>query len=172
MGSVRLGRLGLARRLVDWQLGVGRVVYRFKVRGEEHIPVQGAAILACNHVSYVDAVLMMAASPRPIRFLMDHRIFATPVLGWLFRLGRATPIAPQRDDPAAYERAFDEARRVLDDGDLLGIFPEGGITRDGSLGEFKGGLMKILQTHPVPVVPLALHNLWARSSRALKAARP
>ena len=130
------------------------------MRGEEHIPVQGAAILACNHVSYVDAVLMMAASPRPIRFLMDHRIFATPVLGWLFRLGRATPIAPQRDDPAAYERAFDEARRVLDDGDLLGIFPEGGITRDGSLGEFKGGLMKILQTHPVPVVPLALHNLW------------
>ena len=172
VGSVRLGRLGLARRLVDWQLGVGRVVYRFKVRGEEHIPVQGAAILACNHVSYVDAVLMMAASPRPIRFLMDHRIFATPVLGWLFRLGRATPIAPQRDDPAAYERAFDEARRVLDDGDLLGIFPEGGITRDGSLGEFKGGLMKILQTHPVPVVPLALHNLWARSSRAFKAARP
>ena len=149
-----------------------RVVYRFKVRGEEHIPVQGAAILACNHVSYVDAVLMMAASPRPIRFLMDHRIFATPVLGWLFRLGRAIPIAPQRDDPAAYERAFEAARRVLDDGDLLGIFPEGGITCDGSLGEFKGGLMKILQTHPVPVVPLALHNLWARSSRAFKAARP
>jgi len=137
-----------------------RCVYRFKVRGEEHIPVQGAAILACNHVSYVDAVLLMAASPRPIRFLMDHRIFATPVLGWLFKLAKAIPIAPQRDDPAAYERAFEEARRVLDEGDLLGIFPEGGITRDGSLSEFKGGVMKILQTHPVPVVPLALHNLW------------
>ena len=137
-----------------------RGVYRFKVRGEEHISVQGAAILACNHVSYVDAMLLMAASPRPIRFLMDHRIFATPVLGWLFRLAKVIPIAPQRDDPVAYERAFDEARRVLEGGDLLGIFPEGGITRDGSLGEFKGGLMKILQTHPVPVVPLALHNLW------------
>jgi 1-acyl-sn-glycerol-3-phosphate acyltransferase len=137
-----------------------RCVYRFTVRGEEHIPVQGAAVLACNHVSYVDAVLLMAASPRPIRFLMDHRIFATPVLGRLFRLAKAIPIAPQREDPAAYERAFEEARRVLDDGDLLGIFPEGHITRDGSLGEFKGGLMKILQTHPVPVVPLALHNLW------------
>jgi len=137
-----------------------RCVYRFRVRGEEHIPVKGAAILACNHVSYVDAVLLMAASPRPIRFLMDRRIFATPVLGWLFKLGKAIPIAPQRDDPAAYERAFEAARRVLDEGDLLGIFPEGGITRDGSLGEFKGGVMKILQTHPVPVVPLALHNLW------------
>jgi 1-acyl-sn-glycerol-3-phosphate acyltransferase len=137
-----------------------RCVYRFRVRGEDHIPVNGAAVLVCNHVSYIDAVVLMAASPRPIRFLMDHRIFATPVLGWLFRLGKAIPIAPQRDDPAAYERAFQDARRVLDEGDLLGIFPEGGITKDGSLGEFKGGIMKILQTHPVPVVPLALQNLW------------
>ena len=139
---------------------LSRVVYRFSVRGEEHIPAVGPAILVCNHVSYVDAVLLMAASPRPIRFIMDHRIFATPVLGRLFKLGKAIPIAPQREDPAAYERAFAEARRVLDDGDLLAIFPEGGITKDGTLGEFKGGVMKILQTNPVPVVPLALQNLW------------
>ena len=137
-----------------------RCVYRFKVRGEHNIPSQGAAILACNHVSFVDAVLLMAASPRPLRFIMDQRIFAIPVLGWLFRLSKAIPIAPQRDDAAAYERAFAQARAVLDDGELLAIFPEGGITRDGSLGEFKGGIMKILQTHPVPVVPLALQNLW------------
>jgi 1-acyl-sn-glycerol-3-phosphate acyltransferase len=137
-----------------------RVIYRFQVRGDEHIPVQGAAILVCNHVSFVDAILLMAASPRPIRFIMDHRIFATPVLGWMFKLAKAIPIAPQREDPQAYERAFAEARKVLDEGDLLCIFPEGGITRDGSLGEFKGGVMKILQTHPVPVVPLALQNLW------------
>jgi 1-acyl-sn-glycerol-3-phosphate acyltransferase len=137
-----------------------RFVYRFKVRGDEHIPTTGAAVLVCNHVSYVDAVLLMAASPRPIRFIMDHRIFATPVLGWLFKLGKAIPIAPQKDDPVAYERAFEAARQVLAEGDLLGIFPEGGITRSGELGEFKGGVMKILQTHPVPVVPLALQNLW------------
>ncbi|MBL8308368.1 MAG: MFS transporter [Rubrivivax sp.] len=137
-----------------------RLMYRFRVRGDEHIPAEGAAILVCNHVSFVDAVVLMAASPRPIRFIMDHRIFATPVLGWLFKLGKAIPIAPQKDDPVAYERAFEQARAVLADGELLAIFPEGGITRDGSLGEFKGGIMKILQTHPVPVVPLALHNLW------------
>jgi 1-acyl-sn-glycerol-3-phosphate acyltransferase len=117
-------------------------------------------VLVCNHVSYVDAVLLMAASPRPIRFIMDHRIFATPVMGTVFRLAKAIPIAPQKDDPEAYERAFAEARRVLDDGDLLAIFPEGGLTRDGELAEFKGGIMKILQTHPVPVVPMALGNLW------------
>jgi 1-acyl-sn-glycerol-3-phosphate acyltransferase len=153
-----------------------RTVYRFRVRGEEHIPVAGAAILVCNHVSFIDAVLLMAASPRPIRFIMDHRIFATPVLGTLFRLGKAIPIAPQREDPAAYERAFATARQVLDDGDLLCIFPEGAITRDGSLGEFKGGVMKILQTHPVPVVPLALTNLWgsffSRVERGTAMVRP
>jgi len=145
-------------RFLAWLLT--HLVYRFKVEGDEHIPTQGAAVLVCNHVSYVDAVLLMAASPRPIRFIMDHRIFAMPVLGALFRLGKAIPLAPQKDDPAAYERAFAEARRVLDEGDLLAIFPEGGLTRDGELGEFKGGLMKILQTHPVPVVPMALGNLW------------
>ena len=137
-----------------------RIVYRFKVRGDEHIPVQGAAIIVCNHVSFIDAVLLMAASPRPIRFIMDHRIFATPLLGALFRLAKAIPIAPQKTDPAVYENAFAQARRVLDDGGLLCIFPEGGITRNGTLQPFKGGIMKILQTHPVPVVPVALQNLW------------
>ncbi len=139
---------------------LARCMYRLRLQGEEHIPTQGAAILVCNHVSYVDAVLLMAASPRPVRFLMDHRLFALPVLGWLFRLGKAIPVAPQHEDPVAYERAFAQARQVLAEGDLLGIFPEGGITRDGALAPFKGGVMKILQTHPVPVVPLALRNLW------------
>lgn len=137
-----------------------RLIYRFRVRGDEHIPVEGPAILVCNHVSFVDAVLLMAASPRPIRFIMDHRIFRIPVLGWMFRLAKAIPIASHKEDPATYERAFEQARAVLADGELLCIFPEGAITRDGTLGEFKGGVMKVLQTHPVPVVPMALQNLW------------
>jgi 1-acyl-sn-glycerol-3-phosphate acyltransferase len=78
----------------------------------------------------------------------------------MFRLAKAIPIAPQKADPAVYENAFAEARRVLDDGQLLCIFPEGAITRDGTLQAFKGGIMKILETHPVPVVPIALQNLW------------
>jgi 1-acyl-sn-glycerol-3-phosphate acyltransferase len=137
-----------------------RCIYRFKVRGEENIPTTGAAILVCNHVSFIDAVLLMAASPRPIRFMMDHQIFSVPLLGTLFKLGKAIPVAPQKDDPFVYERAFAQARQVLEEGDLLCIFPEGSITRDGTLQPFKGGIMKILQTHPVPVVPLALQNLW------------
>ncbi len=145
-------------RFVAWVLT--HFVYRFKVRGEEHIPTTGPAILACNHVSFIDAVLLMAASPRPIRFIMDHRIFKIPVLGWLFKLAKAIPIAPRSEDPAAYEAAFAAAAQVLKEGDLLAIFPEGGITKDGTLQEFKGGLMKILEQQPVPVVPMALTNLW------------
>ncbi len=145
-------------RFIAWV--ASRMVYRFKVAGDENIPVEGAAVLVCNHVSFVDAVLLMAASPRPIHFVMDHRIFRVPVLGALFKLAKAIPIAPRSEDPAAYEAAFAAAAKVLREGDLLAIFPEGGITRDGTLQEFKGGIMKILETNPVPVIPMALTNLW------------
>jgi 1-acyl-sn-glycerol-3-phosphate acyltransferase len=137
-----------------------RVAYRFRIRGAEHIPATGPAIVVCNHVSFVDPVLLMAASPRPIRFLMDASIFRLPVLGWVFRRGKAIPIAPKNEDPQAYDEAFAAADQVLAEGDLLGIFPEGGITKDGELHAFKGGIMRILERRPVPVVPLALHNLW------------
>jgi len=146
-------------------LVASRCVYRFKVTGDDNIPVQGAAVLTCNHVSFVDPVLLMAASPRPIYFVMDHRIFKMPVLGWLFRLAKAIPIAPRAEDPAAYEAAFEAAAKVLRNGDLLAIFPEGGITQNGELQSFKGGIMKILENAErdglsVPVIPMALTNLW------------
>lgn len=150
-------------RFVAWV--ASRFIYRFRVTGEDHLPTEGAAVLVCNHVSFVDAVLLMAASPRPIYFVMDHRIFRVPVLGWLFRLAKAIPIASQKDDPAVYETAFERAAQVLREGDLLAIFPEGAITRDGQLQPFKGGIMKILERARAdgiapPVVPMALTNLW------------
>jgi 1-acyl-sn-glycerol-3-phosphate acyltransferase len=150
-------------RFIAWVLS--HFVYRFRVRGDAHIPLAGPAVLVCNHVSFVDAILLMAASPRPIRFVMDHRIFRVPVLGWLFRLAKAIPVAPQKEDPAAYAAAMAAAAQVLREGDLLGIFPEGAITRDGSLQAFKGGVAKILAPAradglAVPVVPMALTNLW------------
>jgi 1-acyl-sn-glycerol-3-phosphate acyltransferase len=150
-------------RFVAWI--ASHLVYRFRITGDENIPVKGAAVLVCNHVSFVDAVLLMAASPRPIYFVMDHRIFKVPVLGWLFKLAKAIPIASRKEDPVAYEAAFHAAAQVLREGDLLAIFPEGGITRDGTLQEFKGGIMKVLEraaadgVHP-PVIPMALTNLW------------
>lgn len=137
-----------------------RAVYRVRVRGEEHLPTTGAAVVVCNHVSFVDAVILGITSPRPMRFLMDHRIFKNPALGWFFRLCKAIPIAPQKEDPQAYERAFEQAEQVLKEGDMICLFPEGGITKDGRLQPFKAGIMKILARQPVPVIPAALHNLW------------
>ena len=150
-------------RFVAWV--ASRFVYRFKVQGDDHIPTTGPAVLVCNHVSFVDAVLLMAASPRPVYFVMDHRIFKVPVLGWLFKLAKAIPIAPRAEDPVAYDAAFAAAAKVLRDGDLLAIFPEGGITTDGTLQPFKGGIMKILEAAQregvtAPVIPMALTNLW------------
>jgi 1-acyl-sn-glycerol-3-phosphate acyltransferase len=145
-------------RFIVWMLIHG--VYRLKKQGIENIPEQGAALIACNHVSFVDALVLAAASPRPIRFIMDHRIFKIPVLNFVFREGRAIPIAPAKEDPKMLERAYDEVARALADGDLVGIFPEGGITQNGDIMPFKSGVTRILERSPVPVVPMALHNLW------------
>ena len=144
---------------------VSRCIYRFKITGDDNIPTRGAAVLTCNHVSFIDPVLLMAASPRPIYFVMDQRIFKLPVLGGLFRLAGAIPIAPRAENSEVYESAFEAAAKVLRDGDLLAIFPEGGITKDGQLQAFKGGVMKILENAErdgltVPVIPMALTNLW------------
>jgi 1-acyl-sn-glycerol-3-phosphate acyltransferase len=150
-------------RFVAWI--ASRFVYRFKVTGDLNIPTEGAAVLVCNHVSFVDAVLIMAASPRPIRFLMDHRIFRQPLLGGLFRLAKAIPVAPQSEDPGAYDAAFERAAQALREAELVAIFPEGGITRDGQLQAFRGGVIKILERAradglEVPVIPMGLTNLW------------
>jgi 1-acyl-sn-glycerol-3-phosphate acyltransferase len=117
-------------------------------------------VVVCNHVSFVDAVVIMGVCRRPVRFVMDHRIFQVPVLNFVFRTGRCIPIASRREDPALMEAAFAEVRAALAAGDLIGIFPEGRITDDGELAPFRPGITRILEETPVPVVPMALRGLW------------
>ncbi|MBI1889142.1 MAG: MFS transporter [Burkholderiales bacterium] len=145
-------------RFVAWLLI--HTVYRVRLENAEIIPEKGAAVLVCNHVSYVDAIVIMAASPRPVRFVMDHRIFKIPVLSWIFRTARVIPIAPAKEDPARMEKAFDEIAHALEEGDLVCIFPEGKLTGTGEMNEFKGGIKKIIDRTPVPVIPMALRGLW------------
>lgn len=145
-------------RFVAWLLV--KAVYRLRSEGLAHIPQEGAALIVANHVSFADAVILMGASPRPIRFLMDHRIFRTPVLGFVFRHCGAIPVAPAKEDPAMLEAAFAEAAKALADGELVGIFPEGNITRDGQLQPFRPGLLRILERQSAPVIPMALAGLW------------
>lgn len=145
-------------RFVAWLLV--KAVYRLRREGVEHIPLDGPALLVANHVSFADAVILMGASPRPIRFVMDHRIFRTPLLGFVFRHCGAIPIASAKEDPALMEKAFAEVAAALADGQLVGIFPEGNITADGELQPFRPGVARILAASPVPVVPMALSGLW------------
>jgi 1-acyl-sn-glycerol-3-phosphate acyltransferase len=115
----------------------------------------------CNHVSYMDALVLSAAIPRPVRFVMYYRIFDVPVMRWIFRTAKAIPIAGAREDPALMQRAFDAVDAALAEGELVGIFPEGALTKDGSIAPFKSGVERILERRPVPVLPLALRGMWS-----------
>jgi len=126
----------------------------------DRIPEEGAAVLVCNHVSYVDAIVIMAASPRPIRFVMDHRIFKIPLLSWIFRTAKAIPIASAKDDRWLMEKAYVDIAQALHEGELVCLFPEGKLTSTGDMSEFKGGIRKIIDRSPVPVIPMALRGLW------------
>ncbi|SDD06544.1 hypothetical protein SAMN05216345_105438 [Cupriavidus sp. YR651] len=145
-------------RFIAWILV--HTVYRLRRVNAERIPDQGAAVLVCNHVSFADAVVLMAASPRPVRFVMDHNIFKVPLLSWFFRQAKAIPIAPAHEDPEMLARAYDAVAAALEDGDLVCIFPEGKITATGDVNPFKSGVQQIIRRTPVPVVPMALRGLW------------
>ncbi|MBC3906034.1 MFS transporter [Undibacterium umbellatum] len=145
-------------RFIAWLLI--HTIYKVKTINTDRIPDEGAGILVCNHVSYMDAIVIMASSPRPVRFVMDHRIFKIPFLSWVFRTAKAIPIAPAKEDPWLMEKSFIDVAQALHEGELVCIFPEGRLTTTGELNEFKGGIMKILERSPVPVYPLALRGLW------------
>ncbi|TLS18729.1 MAG: MFS transporter [Betaproteobacteria bacterium] len=146
------------QRFLVWLLV--HTVYRLQKEGLEHIPDDGPAVLVCNHVSFVDALVVMAACHRPVRFVMDHRIFAIPVLNFIFRETRAIPIASSKENETMKEAAFAEVAKALAAGEVVAIFPEGAISGDGELGPFRPGIARILAETPVPVVPLALRGLW------------
>jgi 1-acyl-sn-glycerol-3-phosphate acyltransferase len=145
-------------RFVAWLLI--HTLYRIRVVHPERIPARGPAVLVCNHVSYVDALVILAESPRPIRFVMDHRIFRTPIAGWVFRQAKAIPVAPAHEDAALLDAAYDECANALANGELICIFPEGRLTTTGELNPFRHGVTEILKRSPVPVVPMALRGLW------------
>jgi 1-acyl-sn-glycerol-3-phosphate acyltransferase len=145
-------------RFICWLLI--HTFYRLDKQGLENIPEEGPAVLVCNHVSFVDPLVILAASPRPIRFVMDHRIFKTPIVSFVFRTGKAIPIAPAKEDERLLNAAYEAVAEALAQGELVGIFPEGRITDTGEMYPFRTGVQRIVERTPVPVVPLALKGLW------------
>ncbi len=145
-------------RFLVWLLV--NTLYRIKIKGLENIPEEGPCVLVCNHVSFMDALIIAGCCRRPVRFVMDHRIFKTPVLSFIFRTAKAIPIAPAKENPELMERAFDSVAEYLEQGEVVCIFPEGKITHDGNMNPFRPGIERIIKRTPVPVVPMALSGLW------------
>ncbi len=135
-------------------------LYRIGKHDLDNIPKDGAAVLACNHVSFVDPIVIGAISPRPMRFVMYHKIYNLPIIHHFFKQAGAIPIAPSKEDPELLEQAYNSIADALQRGELVCIFPEGGLTPDGQLQELKPGIERILQRTPAPVIPMAISGLW------------
>lgn len=145
-------------RFMIWLLS--HSMYRVEHKGLEAIPDEGAAVLVCNHVSFVDALLIGGAVRRPVRFVMYYKIYNLPVLNFIFRTAGTVPIAGRSEDLLIYDAAFKKIAEYLRNGEVVCIFPEGKLTTDGELNEFKNGIERIVEANPVPVIPMALQGLW------------
>jgi 1-acyl-sn-glycerol-3-phosphate acyltransferase len=139
---------------------LGKMLYRLKVQGLDHIPLEGPALLTCNHVSFVDWLVISASVKRPVRFIMHYSFMKIPVLSFFFRGAKVIPIAGAKEDPELMEEAFDKIAATLEDNEIVCIFPEGKITYDGNISPFRPGIEKIISRTPVPVIPMAIRGLW------------
>jgi 1-acyl-sn-glycerol-3-phosphate acyltransferase len=145
-------------RFLVWVLS--RLVYRVQEEGLANIPKEGPAILVCNHVSFIDWLILAGAVRRPARFVMYKAYYQMPLLNWLFAQARAIPIASSKEDPDIVQRAFDAMSAELRAGELVCIFPEGRITETGEMNKFLPGVERMVGRDPVPVIPMALNGLW------------
>jgi 1-acyl-sn-glycerol-3-phosphate acyltransferase len=145
-------------RFIVWI--VTHTAYRVQHKGLDNIPDEGAAVMVCNHISFVDALIISGSIRRPVRFVMYYKIFQWPVLSCVFRVAGAIPIAGRSEDPELYAKAFERISQALKEGELVCIFPEGKLTADGEIDVFKQGVRMILDRDPVPVIPAALQGLW------------
>jgi 1-acyl-sn-glycerol-3-phosphate acyltransferase len=140
--------------------------YRLKVIGEDKIPHDGGLILAANHPSFVDWLIVMAAVRRPVHFVMWYTYFEKPLVKSLFKAAGVIPISSARLRPQILVEAFDSIKKYLDAGEVVCIFPEGRVTKTGELNTFRNGIEKMVAESPVPVYPMGLRGLWgSRFSR-------
>ena len=145
-------------RFICWILA--NSIYKITYQNREMIPKSGAAVIVANHVSFIDWFILTAACRRPVRFVMYYKIFNVPIVGWIFQLGKAIPIASAKEDLACKTQAFETIAEELRNGNIVCIFPEGGLTYDGQMTTFRPGVTEILSRDPVPVIPVGLNGLW------------
>ncbi|MEA9355790.1 MFS transporter [Bacteriovorax sp. PP10] len=137
-----------------------RMIYRLKVDGHKHIPQEGPAVLICNHISFVDWLIVASSVKRPVRFVMHYSFTKIPFVSFLLRGAKVIPIAGTKEDPKIMDEAFVKIKETLDEGEIVCIFPEGQITKDGTLSPFRPGIERILADSNVPVIPMTIYGLW------------
>jgi hypothetical protein len=162
-------------RLCAWVLA--RLIYRIEVKGDQtFLSETDGVVLICNHVSFMDWLIVSAAIRRPVSFVMTHEFFKGYFLKKFLTQAKVIPIAPASEHPEIYNRAFELVADHLQAKGVVCIFPEGKITYDGNINEFKPGILKILDKTPVPVVPIAISGMWgslfSRKDKNLKDKRP
>jgi 1-acyl-sn-glycerol-3-phosphate acyltransferase len=143
---------------VAWSLT--NIAYRLKVIGRENLPLEGPFVIACNHITYVDGLVISSSCPRPARFVMYYKYFDMPFVSRLFKDSKVIPIAGAHEAPEVLDAAFNKIAAELEDGEVVGIFPEGALTDDGKIHPFRPGIEKIIRRTPVPVVPACMNGLW------------
>jgi len=144
-------------RCVNWILV--HTVYRVRVVGKEHVPAKGGALLICNHATYIDASLLLSSIERPIRFLIHRPIYEGKFVKPIARVMKAIPIAAG-EHPKEVAKSLSEARSAIENGELVCIFAEGGITRTGQLLKFNKGFERIMKRVDAPIIPVYLDQVW------------
>lgn len=136
-----------------------KIIFRCKIIGIDHIPCSGGAIIASNHVSLFDPPVVGTAFTRPIHFMAKEELFTMPALRWIFTKLNAFPVRRATADRTAIRHAIS----LLENGELLGLFPEGTRSRTGKLGKPETGLAMIALKAGVPVIPTAVigtNKVW------------
>ncbi len=150
--------------LPDWFLRLllffmTHTLYRIKVIGRDNVPEKGGALFVSNHMSFVDVLLLMASTDRPVRFLMIQSMYAMPLLKPFARMMRAIPISSELR-PRDMIRSLRTASDAIRDGEVVCIFAEGQITRTGQMLPFRRGMERIIKGIDAPIVPVNLHGVW------------
>ena len=144
-------------RLVNWL--ITHSIYKMNIVDVHNVPEQGGALLICNHVSWVDALIASASLHRPVRFMMYRKIFELPLIHTVCKAANVIPVAYD-DGPKGIMKSLQDARQAIEDGDLVCVFPEGMLTRTGNMLPFNRGFEKIMEGLDAPIIPLYLDNIW------------
>jgi 1-acyl-sn-glycerol-3-phosphate acyltransferase len=143
-----------------WAIVLSRLFFKLEVKGRQHFPKNGPYIIVANHVSFLDWLLIMAVCPHPVRFVIDHQYYYAPLMPFWLRQARLIPIATKRDSSILMDKAFEAVSKALRSEEVIGLFPEGALSRTGQMRRFQPGLLKILENDPVPVIAISLKGLW------------